>query len=92
MSWSETHRRLAALREIEAELDRRGDGRLPWSPEYASVFGDRCTLLLQLRYRWRLVAEAQGEAVAERHRGLLAVLRRHSWELAEHPEVMGAAL
>lgn len=84
MTWSETRRRLDALREIEAELDRTG-GQLPWNHGYAEIFGDRRTLLLQLRYRWRLLVEAQGEVelLAERHPGLVAVLRRHSWELTE---------
>jgi hypothetical protein len=97
MTWSETRRRLDALRTIEAELDRTG-GRLPWCPEYAEIFGDRHTLLLQLRYRWRLLVEAQAEpfgagvaGLAERHPGLVAVLRRHSWELDEARERMGAA-
>lgn len=97
MSWSETHRRLDALRAIEAELDRAGDGRLPWRPEYEEIFSDRRTLLLQLRYRWRLLVEAQGDgpdarqALADRHRGLLAVLRRHSWELSDERERLGVA-
>jgi hypothetical protein len=84
MTWSETRRRLDALREIEAELDRTG-GELPWHDEYADIFGDRRILLLQLRYRWRLMVEAQGgvAALAERHPGLVAVLRRHSAELIE---------
>lgn len=106
MTWSETHRRLAALRAVEAELDRTGDGQLPWRPEYADIFGDRHTLLLQLRYRWRLLVQAQVEptfegaaasrALAGQHPGLLAALRRNSWELTEiaeqdRPERMGAA-
>lgn len=104
MTWSETRRRLDALRAIEAELNRTG-GELPWSREYAEIFGDRRTLLLQLRYRWRLLVEAQTEpfgagvaALAERHPGLVALLRRLSWELIEpgrpardRPEWTGAA-
>lgn len=111
MTWSETHRRLDALRAIEAELDRRRDGRLPWSPKYAGIFGDRHRLLLELRYRWWLLVTAQVEkpfdpsgrpsaehrALAQRHPGLVAVLRRHAWELAEstgeqdRPEQAGVA-
>lgn len=94
MTWSETRRRLDALRTIEAELDRDG-GELPWRPEHAEIFGDRRTLLLQLRYRWRLLVEAQAETfgidvLTERHPGLVALLRRHSWELDEARERIGA--
>lgn len=107
MTWSETHRRMNALREIEAELDRRGDGKLPWNPEYAGIFGDRQRLLLQLQHRWRLLVEAQVEepidpsgrpsaehrALADRHRGLLAALRRHAWEAtAEHSRARQAGV
>ncbi|WP_158895941.1 hypothetical protein [Amycolatopsis anabasis] len=93
MTWSQTHRRLDALRAIESELDRTGDGRLPWNPEYAAIFGDPYRLLLELRYRWHLLVEAQVEepfdeagrpsaalrVLAGQHRGLLAALRRHHW-------------
>ena len=89
MTWSETRRRLDALRAIEAELNRTGDGRLPWNAEYAEIFGDRHTLLLQLRYRWQLLVQEQADepgteqALADRHPGLVAVLRRHSEELTQ---------
>lgn len=97
MTWSETHRRLDALRAIEAELNRKRDGQLPWRPEYAEIFGGRRTLLLQLRYRWRLLVEAQAEdprqvsALVQRHPGLVAVLHRHAGELSDRPEQVGAA-
>ncbi len=92
MSWSETHRRLAALRAVEAELNTRGDGRLPWNEDYADIFGGEQGLLLALRYRWALMVEAQVEEpfdasgmpsrdlteLAARHPGLLAALRRNS--------------
>lgn len=48
MGWPETHRYYAALRAVEEELNRTGDGPLPWRAEYAEIFGDRHGLLLAL--------------------------------------------
>ncbi|MDP3891868.1 hypothetical protein [Nocardioides sp.] len=89
MTWSETHRRWAVLREVLEALETHPDGGLPWRDEYADVFGDREGLLTALRYRWQLIARAQydpdlPEPVLEahwrdltaRHAGLLRVLRR----------------
>lgn len=94
MTWTETHRRLEALRAVEAELDRNGDGQVPWRPEYAEIFGNRHTLVLQLRHRWQLLVEAQAEGrgtsaarqtLAAQHPGLLAALRRHFWQTEPCP-------
>ncbi|NYJ03674.1 hypothetical protein HNR19_004372 [Nocardioides thalensis] len=91
MTWNETHRRWRALREIETWLGEaaRGDRpvTLPWSEEYAELFGDRAGLLTLLRYRLKLARDAQldpdlPEAVIEelrprlleRTRGVLRVL------------------
>ena len=59
MSWQETHRRWTALREIAETAERRRDGALPWSDEYAEIFGDREQLVAALRYRWQLNLTAQ---------------------------------
>ncbi len=91
MTWKETHRRWQAMREVEAvlaEAVRAGRPvRLPWSEEYAEVFGDRDALLAALRYRWQLtrdtqldthlpedVLEEQRRRLTERSRGLLQLL------------------
>lgn len=91
MTWNETHRRWRALREIEAWLADAVPGErpvtLPWSEEYAELFGDRAGLLTLLRYRVKLARDAQldpdlPEAVIEelrprlleRTRGVLRVL------------------
>lgn len=86
MTWNETHRRWRALREIEQTL---ADGRaeLPWTEEYAELFGDRAGLLAALRYRWELardtqldthlpepVLEEQRRRLTRRARGVLRVL------------------
>ncbi|SDI95928.1 hypothetical protein SAMN05444157_0995 [Frankineae bacterium MT45] len=91
MNWKQTHQRYAALREIEAELDRRLDGELPWRPEYATVFGDRRGLLLALNLQWNVASQAQLDdqflddaeladarrELAARHPGLLLALRQN---------------
>ncbi|HEY4458509.1 MAG TPA: hypothetical protein VGN81_29625 [Pseudonocardiaceae bacterium] len=61
MGWPETHRYYAALRTVEEELDRTGDGLLPWRAEYAEIFGDRHGLLLALSRRWQVLVQAQVE-------------------------------
>lgn len=58
MGWSETHRRWQVLRELEVELAPVG-APLPWSEEYAELFGDRATMLAMLRYRWELARDTQ---------------------------------
>jgi len=95
MSWTETHRRWQALQEIEtlanAELSEgREIHELPWTPEYAEIFGDRDTLAAALRYRWEQTRRAQldshlPEAVLEeqwcrlhtRQAGVLRLLERY---------------
>lgn len=87
--WRRTSEWWRALREVSDELERRRDGVLPWHPRYAEIFGDRAGLRRALRYRWKLIAEAQEadpeaptldqilheDALFERHRGLLLVVR-----------------
>lgn len=99
MSWSDTNRYYAALRQVEAELDRRRDGAIPWSPEYAAIFGDRDGLVAALRLRWQRMTEAQVDApddapfrrreqergLAAAHPGLLLALAR------THVTAVGAA-
>jgi hypothetical protein len=95
MSWTETHRRWHALQEIETLAnDALSVGRpideLPWTAEYAEVFGDRDTLVAALRYRWEQTRRAQldshlPEAVLEeqwcrlhtRQAGVLRLLERY---------------
>ena len=95
MSWTETHRRWQALQEIEtlanaALSDGRSIDELPWTDEYAEIFGDRGTLAAALRYRWEQARRAQldshlPEAVLEeqwcrlqtRHAGVLRLLERY---------------
>lgn len=61
MSWQQTHRYYAALREVEQELDRTIGGVLPWRAEYAEIFGDRHGLLLALWRRWEVMVQAKVE-------------------------------
>jgi hypothetical protein len=88
MSWNEANRYYSALHDVVAELERTGDGVLPWRAEYAAIFGDRDGLLLALRRRWQLMVQAQVDepydasgqptrelrALAQRNHGLLSVL------------------
>ncbi len=83
MGWDEAHRYYAALREIEDELDRTGDGMPPWRAGYAEVFGDRRGLLLALWRRWEVTVQAQAgdrplRELAAEHPGLLRALRRNA--------------
>lgn len=100
MTWTETHRRWQALQQIEAEanaaLERGQDlEALPWTPEYAEIFGDRDTLAAVLRHRWEQARRAQldshlPESVLEeqwcrlhaRHAGVLRLLERYD---GSHP-------
>ena len=87
MSWTDTHRRWRAMREIEELLAAEPDRELPWREEYAELFGDRAGLLAALRYRWNLaqstqldpdlpdeVREEQQRRLVRRSRGVLRVL------------------
>ena len=89
MSWTETHRRWQALREIET-LANAGAEALPWNAEYADLFGHPDQLVAALRYRWRLTRDAQLDThlteqaleeqrrrLAERHAGVLRLLRAY---------------
>ncbi len=59
MTWSETKRRWRILREIEEVFLADPGAELPWSEEYADLFGDRAGLVASLRYRWQLTRDAQ---------------------------------
>jgi hypothetical protein len=59
MTWSETKRRWQLMREIEELFVAEPTAGLPWSEEYADLFGDRDHLVTALRYRWQLTREAQ---------------------------------
>ena len=87
MGWTETHRRWQALQEIETLANATTTDTLPWTPEYADIFGDRATLVAALRHRWNQARRAQldthlPEAVLEqqwcrlheRHAGILRLL------------------
>ena len=87
MTWSETKRRWNIMREIEDLFVANPDAALPWTDEYAELFGDRAGLVAALRYRWELardtqldshlpeeVVEQQMLRLAERSHGILRVL------------------
>lgn len=59
MTWNETHLRWRALREIEERLAGSATDQLPWTAEYAALFGDRAGLVTALRYRWQLSVDTQ---------------------------------
>ena len=59
MTWSETKRRRRILREIEELFLSDPTAALPWTEEYAELFGDRRGLVASLRYRWQLTRDAQ---------------------------------
>lgn len=98
MTWTETHRRWQALQEIEtqanAALAAGGSlGKLPWTEEYAEIFGDRAALVVALRSRWEQARRAQldshlPERVLEeqwcrlhtRHAGVLRLLEGYDAE------------
>jgi hypothetical protein len=108
MSWSETHRRWHALQEIETLANAglaggRPIDELPWSAEYAEIFGDRDTLAAALRYRWEQTRRAQldshlPEALLEeqwcrlhtRYAGVLRLLERHDGVRREDAEQVPA--
>lgn len=90
MGWTETHRRWQAMQEIEALASTSSVEELPWTTEYAEIFGDRDHLAAALRYRWEQTRRAQldthlPEAVLEeqwcrleaRQAGVLRLLERH---------------
>jgi len=90
MGWTETHRRWQALQEIEAAANTAGTDELPWTDEYAEIFGDRATLVAALRYRWEQTRRAQLDShlpehvleeqwcrLATRQAGVLRLLERY---------------
>lgn len=90
MGWTETHRRWQALQEIEARATAGALDALPWTPEYAELFGERENLVAALRSRWEQARRAQldshlPERVLEeqwrrlhaRHAGVLRLLERY---------------
>ena len=90
MGWTETHRRWQALGQIEARANAGVLEELPWTPEYAELFGDRDQLAAALRHRWQQTRRAQldthlPEHVLEeqwcrlqrRHAGVLQLLDRY---------------
>lgn len=89
MTWSETERRWNILREIEDLFVANPEASLPWTEEYAELFGDRDHLVTALRYRWQLTRDAQLDSYApesawdeqharvdQRTRNLLRILDR----------------
>lgn len=89
MTWTETHRRWQALREIEA-LANASSAELPWNSEYAEIFGTPDDLVAALRYRWDLTRHAQLDThlteaaydeqrrrLVARNAGVLALLRSY---------------
>ncbi len=66
MTWSETKRRWRIMREIEELFLADPDAQLPWTEEYAELFGDRDGLVAALRYRWQLTRDAQLDSYVAR--------------------------
>ena len=64
MTWSETKRRWTIMREIEDLFVADPAADLPWTEEYAELFGDRDHLVTALRYRWQLTRDAQLDTYA----------------------------
>ena len=102
MSWTQTHRRWQALQEVEAWANTGADD-LPWTSEYAEIFGDRDGLVTALRSRWEQARRAQldshlPEGVLEeqwrrlhaRHAGVLRLLERYDATPTGHPEPVPA--
>ena len=98
MGWTETHRRWQALQEIEALANASATGALPWTPEYAEIFGNRAALVAALRHRWDQTRRAQldthlPEAVLEeqwcrlneRHAGVLRLLAAYDGDRERPP-------
>ena len=91
MTWDETHRRYAALREVSAIADAFPDADLPWSAEYAAVFGTPDALAAALRYSAELnlatqldshlsehELEARRRYLTARYSGVLRMLDRYA--------------
>jgi hypothetical protein len=65
MTWTQTQKRWAALRDVQVEINRRHDGELPWSAELADIFGTRHHLALALQYAWTLTLTARVDNAVE---------------------------
>ena len=96
MGWTETHRRWQALQEIESMASTGAIDEIPWTDEYAEIFGDRAALVAALRHRWQQTRRAQldshlPEHVLEeqwcrlhtRHAGVLRLLERYDGATAD---------
>ena len=90
MGWTETHRRWQALREIETMANAGTLDALPWTAEYAELFGDPDHLVAALRSRWvqarraqldshlpERVLEEQWRRLRARHAGVLRLLEEY---------------
>jgi hypothetical protein len=90
MSWTETHRRWQALREIETMANAGALDALPWTAEHAELFGDPDHLVAALRSRWEQarraqldshlpehVLEEQWRRLRARHGGVLRLLEEY---------------
>jgi hypothetical protein len=104
MSWTETHRRWQALQDVEARANAALAAgapldELPWTDEYAAIFGDRDQLAAALRHRWRQARRAQLDShlpeaaldqqwrrLHERNAGVLRLLAAHDQRGAGCPE------
>jgi hypothetical protein len=95
MTWHETRARWRILREIAEASTHDASGTLPWTEEYAEVFGDRDALVAALRYRLTNTQRAQTDMfltepvleerlddMAARHAGVVRILERHEAEKA----------
>jgi hypothetical protein len=67
MGWTETHRRWQALQEIEAQASTGTLDAIPWSDDYADIFGDRAALVAALRHRWHQTRRAQLDSHLPEH-------------------------
>jgi hypothetical protein len=93
MGWTDTHRRWSALQEIEARANAGTLEVLPWTREYADIFGHPDHLVAALRSRWEQarraqldshlpehVLEEQWRRLRSRHAGVLRLLERYDGE------------
>jgi hypothetical protein len=67
MGWAETHRRWQALQEIESLASAGVVDEIPWTDEYAEIFGDRAALVAALRHRWQQTWRAQMDSHLPEH-------------------------
>ena len=67
MSWTETHRRWQALKEIDALANAGALDTLPWNAELAEIFGRPEDLAAALRARWEQARRAQLDSHLPEH-------------------------